>query len=217
MYIMKKRIFILFFGLFCCFISNAQIKLVFDELRIAPLIYIHTAKEYYDSITESYIEVQLNCEHEEPLFGFEFTIENNTDKYFLLDTSDYDVFATFEVNNKQCKAWVYWFNQNKIITPFSKVKASLIAPHLFNYIREDETNKRIELPYNKLKDRNDYSNIIYSILPTFRMVYKEKDLELISDSPNRVIITKYSQSNLEHLRDALEDESDWDELEDLKE
>ncbi len=173
---MKKIASILFLGLFYCLTSNAQINLVFDELQIEQVVYIHTAKEYYDSITENHVRVILCTEYDEPMFVFNLTVENNTDKDFVFDTSDYSFYATFEVNNKPCKVMitVCFFKHDNIIPPFSKQKLRLSSLHFLSLVRESETNERIELPYTKLEDRNDYSNIIYSILPTLRMVYIEK-------------------------------------------
>ncbi len=191
------------FTIFNCVVSTAQVNLILDTLKIDRIIY-YNSLDKYDCITGDSIHIRLYSEYEEPSFAFKCTIINNTEKDFIMNPLESEWGAYFEVDGVKYMALITLHPNDTIaIKPFySKEIDFLFAPDLFYYTRELERKEKHNLLPNQMKEKTDYSNIIYKILPTFRLFYEQKDIELISDTPNVIILSKYDEDNIERYEDA---------------
>ena len=127
--------------MFNCFISTAQISLTLDTLEISQIIYFHTAKQYYDDITEDSITIRLISEYEKPMFKFVATINNNSEKEFVLTTAE--CYALFEKDDKGYIAYIdIPIYDSLIIKSYDSKQLHMIAPGLFNYVRDKENKNK---------------------------------------------------------------------------
>ena len=196
---MKKVICIFLLTMFNCFISTAQISLTLDTLEISQIIYFHTAKQYYDDITEDSITIRLISEYEKPMFKFVATINNNSEKEFVLTTAE--CYALFEKDDKGYIAYIdIPIYDTLIIKSYESKQLHMIAPGLFNYVRDKENKNKVELMPICLGNKNDYSEVVYKILSNFNLMYKQENIEIISDTPNVVILKKYNEENIERYK-----------------
>jgi len=200
---MRKIICILLFTIFNSVVSTAQVNLILDTLKIDRIIY-YNSLDKYDSITGDSIHIRLYSEYEEPSFAFKCTIKNNTEKNLIMTPLDSEWGAYFEVDGAKYMALITLHpNDTIVIRPFySKEIDFLFAPDLFCYTRELESKEKHNLLPIQMKDKTDYSNIIYKMLSSFRLIYKQKEIELISDTPNVIILSKYDEDNIEIYEDA---------------
>jgi hypothetical protein len=173
---MKRIVFIfaLVLGIYC----NAQMNMIFNQVKINNVVSYFSEDMpavHYDP------NVEISCDIVN--YGNSIILTPNTADYYLsfkLDNKDYQIYLSILISNM--------FLIDTITLNTNDTLKIEIGGESFLSGLERPKNAKLTPIY--FEDRIDYSNVIYNILPTLRFIYKQNDLELVSDTPKRIILNK---------------------------
>ncbi|MDR0970897.1 MAG: hypothetical protein LBM25_00755 [Bacteroidales bacterium] len=215
-----KKLLLFYLLIFCCNIfTHAQVEIIFDTLKINKLVYFHSGKKYRitnkekDTIT---LGTQFFMEWNKPSAKSTITFKNHSDSTILLTRDNF--YYSFNIDNINYAIPYIEYGikiyDTILIAPDDSIKIDFTAYDLLLSTRELNTNNKVKLSPISNEYYYDYSNIIYSILPSFHIVYKENDLIVHSNVPNVIILNRYNKGNLKDYQKSMKSEElteeEWD-------
>ena len=170
---MKKRRILLSIAITLCFNINAQFILSLRNIKVSK-INVPISKDYY-----------REGDTEGPFVNMFFTLKNNTDSIIKLHPSKSEMIISFQYKNR-------YFSRNGFPLPFMDNDSLIIMPHQ-QY--ESFVGVELFLGTSILKENNnDYRIELIEVLPTIKLIYKEKRIRVTSSEilDVEVIDAKYT-------------------------
>ena len=169
------KIFILLLIFMKSINSNAQVEFYIDTLEVSN--YKRNIKANYGPYDEVYHDLIQG-----PYIVFNCVFINNTTDTISLNLYSGDYYAIYNYNNTNYK---YEMRKDDFrmllkpatLTPFDTVKIT-ISNYIFQY---NPLN-----PYPNILN-HDFSPDLQKVLPTLKLMFNEKDLELISTHINTIV------------------------------
>ena len=158
--------------------SNAQVEFYIDTLEVSN--YKRNIKDNYGTYDEAYYHLMQG-----PYIVFNCVFKNNTSDTISLNLYSEDYHATYKYNDTNYKYEMRKSDFRMLLKPTPLIPYDTVKITLSNYIFQYNSLN----PYpNVLK--HDFLPDLQKVLPTLRLMFKGKDLELTSTHINKIVYGK---------------------------
>jgi hypothetical protein len=164
-----RSISILLFSLLLSLHKNYSQILVIDELNVSHFIIKKDPK------------IHVEGESDGPFVRITFTIINDSSEVIFIDTDSNNLSLSYGYNNEKFEEEMIWElveGQEKLEIKSSCSKTFTTSTFMFLGTKIWKENKY------------DYTIELLKVLPTFKLIYNDKQLKLVSNNINNVIINE---------------------------